>query len=142
MMLINSQPKGDKSKKEEDPFTFVNLDEYEFKDHEVDATFLKEAEKTTALEKSLGFAAAWKESENNPLDKLMAANQKLLSKERQEVAAKAKAEEGGFNIDDDVFGDYEQDAEESLPKAFDLQEMEFQYEAVEEVAKAGESESE
>ena len=101
MMLINSQPKGDKSKKEEDPFTFVNLDEYEFKDHEVDATFLKEAEKTTALEKSLGFAAAWKESENNPLDKLMAANQKLLSKERQEVAAKAKAEEGGFNIDDD-----------------------------------------
>ena len=56
--------------------------------------------------------------------------------------AKAKAEEGGFNIDDDVFGDYEQDAEESLPKAFDLQEMEFQYEAVEEVAKTGESESE
>ena len=142
MMLINSQPKGDKSKKEEDPFTFVNLDEYEFKDHEVDDTFLKEAEKTTALEKSLGFAAAWKESENNPLDKLMAANQKLLSKERQEVDAKAKAEEGGFNIDDDVFGDYEQDAEESLPKAFDLQEMEFQYEAVEEVAKTGESESE
>lgn len=82
MMLINSQPKGDKSKKEEDPFTFVHLDEYEFKDHEVDDTFLKEAEKTTALEKSLGFAAAWKESENNPLDKLMAANQRLLSKER------------------------------------------------------------
>jgi hypothetical protein len=78
MMLINSQPKGDKSKKEEDPFTFVHLDEYEFKDHEVDDTFLKETEKTTALEKSLGFEASWKESENNPLDKLMEANQKLL----------------------------------------------------------------
>ena len=56
--------------------------------------------------------------------------------------AKAKAEEGGFNIDDDVFGDYEEDAEESQPKAFDLREMEFQYEAVEEAAKTGESESE
>jgi hypothetical protein len=84
MMLINSQTKapvpakGDKSKKEEDPFTFVNLDEYEFKDHEVDAAFTKEAEKTTTLEKSLGFEASWKESVNNPLDKLIEANQKLL----------------------------------------------------------------
>jgi len=141
MMLINSQPKAE-SKKEEDPFTFVHLDEYEFKDHEVDDAFLKEAEKTTPLEKSLGFEASWKESVNNPLDKLMEANQKLLQKERQEMDAKAKAEEGGFNIDDDGMGDYEQDAEESQPKAFDLQEMEFQYEAVEEVALPGESESE
>jgi hypothetical protein len=55
--------------------------------------------------------------------------------------AKAKALESGFNIDDDEPGS-EQESEESKLKAFDLQDMEFEYEAAEEPAQSGESEGE
>ena len=54
---------------------------------------------------------------------------------------KAKAQEGGFNVDDDELG-AEKEAEESKLKAFDLQDMEFEFEAVEEPVQSGESEGE